>query len=819
MRPQSLFAAFAALLFSFLSFAGGALADPPSIAPRLAYVSGEVSFSPAGDNHWTQARINRPLTIGDRLWADSGARAEIQLGGAVIRMRESTSLEIMNLTDRLVQVRVDEGSVTLRVRRIEAGFTIEVATPNLAFTARQVGRYRIDVDGSANTTEVVVRNGRGEVYGERASYRLESRQAYRFGGTGLRSYEVIPTPIESDYERWAMERDRRYEVSVSARYVSPYVVGFEELDAHGSWVVDRSYGRVWVPSRVSADWSPYSEGHWAWVEPWGWTWVDDQPWGYAVSHYGRWAHVGNRWAWVPAPVRTRPVYAPALVAFIGGAGFSLTLSTGSDRGIGWFPLGPREIYRPPYRTSQAYFVNVNRTNTVVNNTTIVNVYNSRTVTNTYVNQRVRNAVVATSATDFAESRQVRRAALREERQAQAAQVNAGAGVAPGQQAVRGGQPTAKAEPPARVRERERRVVARNEPPRARGRFEADERDAAAKAQVSAQAAKPAATVETKAIVVTPQAKAPASAPPAKAAEGAPAKGAESKGDERKAGQMAEERKGGQRADERKADEAKAKAAEGKADERKMGQRADERKADEAKAKAAEGKADERKMGQRADERKMGQRGDERKADEAKAKAAESKADERKMGQRADERKAEDRKPPAVATPAVPPVAAPKAAAPVPAPAPAAKQDDRKRDEARERADQAKQQAEQARQQKAEQAKQQAEQARQQKAEQAKQQADQAQQQRAEQAKQQAEQVRQQRADQARRADQEREQRAAQIQQREQAKQQQADQARQQRAEQAKQQAEVARQRAEAKAARIEKAEKKAVEKKAEDDKK
>ena len=797
MRPHNLFAPFAALLFSFLSFAGGALADPPSIAPRLAYVSGEVSFSPAGDNHWTQARINRPLTIGDRLWADSGARAEIQLGGSVIRMRENTSLEILNLTDRLIQVRVDEGTVTLRVRRIDAGLTIEVATPNLAFTARQVGRYRIDVDGSANTTEVVVRNGRGEVYGERASYRLESRHAYRFGGTGLRRYEVIPTPIESDYERWAMERDRRYEVSVSARYVSPYVVGYEELDAHGSWVVDASYGRVWVPSRVSANWSPYSEGHWAWVEPWGWTWVDDQPWGYAVSHYGRWAYVRNRWCWVPAPVRARPVYAPALVAFIGGAGFSLSLSTGSDRAVGWFPLGPREIYRPPYRTSQAYFVNVNRTNTVVNNTTIINVYNNRTVNNTYVNQRIPNAVVATSANDFAESRQVRRAALREERQAQAAQANAGAGVAPGQQAVRGGQQTAKAEPPAQIRERERRVVARNEPPRARPRFEADERDAAAKAQVSAQTAKPAATAETKAIVVTPQAKAPASAPPAKAPEGTP---------------------------ERKADDRK--MADRKDDDRKMGQRADEKKADEAKAKAAEGKGDERKAGQMADERKGGQRADERKADEAKAKSADGKGDERKMGQRgderkaegprADERKAEDKKAPAVAVPSaprvepvVPPVAAPKAA-PAPAPAPAARQDDRKRDEARERADQAKQQAEQARQQKAEQAKQQADQA-QQRAEQAKQQADQARQQKAEQARERAEQTRQQRADQARQAEQAQQQRAQQIQQ----QQQQRAEQQQQRAQQAQQRAEQARQ--ERKSEKRERAP--AAEKKGDDDKK
>jgi len=39
----------------------------------------------------------------------------------------------------------------------------------------------------------------------------------------------------------------------------------------------------------SRDWAPYREGHWAWIEPWGWTWVDDASFGFVTSHYGRWA--------------------------------------------------------------------------------------------------------------------------------------------------------------------------------------------------------------------------------------------------------------------------------------------------------------------------------------------------------------------------------------------------------------------------------------------------------------------------------------------------------------------------------------------------
>ena len=69
-----------------LTFSGWAAAEPPSRAARLGYISGTVSFSPAGQPDWVQAVVNRPLTTGDRLWADANSRAEVQVGGAAIRL-------------------------------------------------------------------------------------------------------------------------------------------------------------------------------------------------------------------------------------------------------------------------------------------------------------------------------------------------------------------------------------------------------------------------------------------------------------------------------------------------------------------------------------------------------------------------------------------------------------------------------------------------------------------------------------------------------------------------------------------------------------
>ena len=125
---------------------------------------------------------------------------------------------------------------------------------------------------------------------------------------------------------------------------------------------------------VAAVWGPFRYGHWAWVSPWGWRWIDDQPWGFAPFHYGRWALWQGRWAWVPGTYAARPVYAPALVAWTGAMpaapGVSVSLSIGSS--VGWVPLAPREVYVPPYAVSNTYVRNVNITH-VTNVTEIENV--------------------------------------------------------------------------------------------------------------------------------------------------------------------------------------------------------------------------------------------------------------------------------------------------------------------------------------------------------------------------------------------------------------------------------------------------------------
>src|SRR5271165_4589646 len=449
--------------------------DPPGRVARIRYLQGSVSFQPAGESDWVSAVTNRPMTTGDQLWADADSRAEVQIGSAMIRMAANTGFSFLNLSDRTVQIQLTEGTLNLRVQRLGRDEVFEVDTPNQAFSVTQPGQFRVEAGTDGNSSMVIVRQGQGEVTGGGRTYDVRSGQSGTFTGTDSLNGYVSAASAPDDFDNWGQTRDREYEGSQSARYVSRDVVGYEDLDNNGTWRSDPTYGNVWMPTSVQSGWAPYHNGHWVWIAPWGWTWVDDAPWGYAPFHYGRWVSIRGNWGWVPGPMNYEPVYAPALVAFIGGANFGVSISVGGGGyvggDVGWFPLGPREVYVPGYNTSRGYVDRVNTSNTNVSNTTITNVYNNQVTNNninnvTYVNRAVPGAVTAVPQNAFRSSAPVARAAVPiNEKQIAAAPVVTRAVVAPTRDSVLGtSAPTANrvARPPEAVINRP--VVAKATPP-------------------------------------------------------------------------------------------------------------------------------------------------------------------------------------------------------------------------------------------------------------------------------------------------------------------------------------------------------------------
>ncbi len=405
--------------------------------------------------------LNRPLTTGDQLWTDRDSRTELQLDGSLLRLSSDTAVTFLNLDDEVTQIQLSAGTLIVHVRRLSDMETYEIDTPNLAFSILRPGDYRISVDGSGATTAIRVRAGQGEATGGGSAYTVRANEYVVFSGTDeLYADTQSGAPGEDRFDAWSAGRDGRWQHSESARYVSADVVGYEDLDDHGSWNSTPGYGYVWFPRDVDAEWAPYHNGHWAYIAPWGYTWVDDQPWGFAPFHYGRWVSVRGAWGWVPSPPRVegavyvRPVYAPALVAWVGvGAG------------VAWFALGPREVFVPSYPVSRGYVNNVNVSNTTVNATIVTNIYNTTivnrtTTTVTYVNRGIPGAVTATTSQAFASAQPVARNRIPVDARALAgARIQATTPAAvPTKQAVLGSGPVASAKPPAAVQTRA--IVAR-----------------------------------------------------------------------------------------------------------------------------------------------------------------------------------------------------------------------------------------------------------------------------------------------------------------------------------------------------------------------
>jgi len=379
--------------------------DAPSRAARLSLTQGEVSLAPAGTDEWADAVLNRPLTSGDRVWVDRDARAELQVGSATVHLDQNSGFSFQQLDDDNMRMSLTDGSATVRVRRKYDDETIVVETPNASIALLHPGEYHIEVNEAGDQTVVKARSGEAAVTGEKDSYIVRANESGTFRGTKDLAATMAALGPRNSFENWANDRDRREERSNSSRYVSRDVVGYEDLDDDGDWISEPTYGYVWTPRHVYAGWAPYRDGRWAWVSPWGWTWVDNARWGYAPFHYGRWAYLQSRWCWVPGPRRVRPVYAPALVGWVGSPGLSVSVGFGS--GVGWFPLGPREVYVPGYWHSRRYIQNINVTNTViVNNRYIVDAYRGRRGQLDYRYRRQVNAVTVVGRDSFVSGRSI-----------------------------------------------------------------------------------------------------------------------------------------------------------------------------------------------------------------------------------------------------------------------------------------------------------------------------------------------------------------------------------------------------------------------------
>jgi len=334
--------------------------DPPGRVGRLAALHGEVWVQEAGQGEWIEALPNRPFTGGERLATAAGASAELHIGSTTVFLGEQTEFEALRLDDERLQFRLQRGRMALRLQSHEVAAELEVLHLEARFMLRRAGFYR--VDRLAETSDVTVWRGEMQVEAHNLSLTLHAGQRaafWREGSLGDTTRQWL-TPQQDDFALTAQREDQARAQLMPSELVPAEMTGVEDLQRYGSWQQHPEVGAVWIPSVVASGWAPYRHGQWAWVRPWGWTWVDAAPWGFAPFHYGRWLWWGNRWCWTPGPRVQRPVYAPALVGWVGARPPPGGAWGGRPPPAhGWVPLAPREAYTPGYRVSPGHLKRLN----------------------------------------------------------------------------------------------------------------------------------------------------------------------------------------------------------------------------------------------------------------------------------------------------------------------------------------------------------------------------------------------------------------------------------------------------------------------------
>ena len=418
--------------------------DPPDRIARVSFLRGDVSLqpgSPNGDAAFAAAEVNYTLSAGDRLYTGQDGMSELQSDNMALRLGRLSDVTLENFSQEYVQLGLAQGSLRVRSYALQTNSAIEIDTANGAFTVTRAGDVRVSsypgYGQRPDTTIVTVNAGEVRAVGSGMDAMVESGQVLRVDGENPAQPQLVEMLPADELDAFDQQRDEQRAAAaeeIRDQYVNPGMVGYDDLTAYGDWAPSPEYGRVWYPRQIEAGWSPYHNGHWAYIAPWGYTWVEAEPWGFAPFHYGRWAQFGGRWGWVPGPPVVRPIYSPALVAFVGGSGFSVSVRIGGGGGgvAAWFPLGPREPFVPWYRASPGYVNRVNVSNIYNRNTVEVrNVYVNRT-TNVYVNNTtIKNityvnrtvGTVAVPQQAFERGQQVRAAQVRvDPRQMQQAQV-------------------------------------------------------------------------------------------------------------------------------------------------------------------------------------------------------------------------------------------------------------------------------------------------------------------------------------------------------------------------------------------------------------
>ena len=344
--------------------AGATLTAPSGRVGRISLVSGSVEFRGPGDAQWSAASVNDPVATGVALRTGPQAQAEVRIGPDTIDLGQGTEIAVAKLDQPITEIAIGEGRIGVDIGRLDRGENLQIDLARGGVWLLDRGRYDIAAGAGEHPERIAALAGNARFVGGGADLPIASGYQLLPSSAGTATAKIETAGPPDEFDEWCDARTVDDSQLTALFFVSREMTGYAALDEAGDWQPGGKDGEVWVPRVSAAEWAPYRNGHWRWLAPWGWSWVDDQSWAFAPSHYGRWRFADGRWSWAPGQRSEHPVWAPAVVAFLGTPGVGLSYADGPGPAIAWFPLAPGEVYWPGYTRDLDYIRALNRGNAV-----------------------------------------------------------------------------------------------------------------------------------------------------------------------------------------------------------------------------------------------------------------------------------------------------------------------------------------------------------------------------------------------------------------------------------------------------------------------
>jgi hypothetical protein len=279
-------------------------ASPGVRIVRLSQVNGEVQLDRQTGRGFEAAFANLPITQGGRLRTGNGV-AEVEFeDNSSLRLTPNSLVEFSVLSlghdgVRTSTIHLAGGAVYVSLTKSkDSNVNLTFGKETLALSPS--AHIELAVDGKQPRLDVL--DGTVQATNGASTATVGRKKELLFDSTNSSAPTLVSKNEKGAYDAWdkqAVEYHQRLAPTNGEYASTPYAYGLNDMNYYGSFASMGGCGMMWRPYLVSANWSPYANGIFAWYPGAGYSWVSPYPWGWTAFHSGSWNLCNGSWGWQP----------------------------------------------------------------------------------------------------------------------------------------------------------------------------------------------------------------------------------------------------------------------------------------------------------------------------------------------------------------------------------------------------------------------------------------------------------------------------------------------------------------------------------------